>query len=73
VGGQAIPHSGQRVSDNVQFYQHDLQEVNDRTIFAQDCIKRRINSDYYFLCIGHFLKKLDEMGIPYKGALLEKN
>ena len=32
-----------------------------------------IRSDYYFLCIGQFLKKLDEMGIPYQGALLEKN
>ncbi len=31
-----------------------------------------IRSDYYFLCIGQFLKKLDEVGIPYKGALLEK-
>ncbi len=31
-----------------------------------------IRSDYYFLCIGQFLKKLDEMGMPYKGAVLEK-
>lgn len=31
-----------------------------------------VRSDYYFLSIGHFLMKLDEMGIPYDGALLEK-
>jgi len=37
-------------------------------------IRRDISmrSDYCFLSIGQFLKKLDEMGIPYKGALLEK-
>jgi len=31
-----------------------------------------IRSDYYFLSIGQFLKRLDEIGIPYKGTLIEK-
>ena len=42
---------------------------NKAKTIRQDISSR---SNYYFLSIGQFLKKLDEMAIPYKGALVEK-